>query len=62
MSELTQCNYCNLQAIKREAKKNKQKVEVRPAKKDKYYLGGVDVFVDDKFTAWFMKLGDKCGC
>jgi len=52
MSELTQCNYCSLQAIKAEAKRNKQKVTIM--KGGKFAMGGrlcpdrmrgLDVFV-----------------
>lgn len=45
MSELTQCNHCSLIALKRRAKQDKQRVVLLPAvKKDKYFLGGLDVF------------------
>lgn len=62
MSDLTFCNYCNMEAIKARAKKVDRKVEVRPAKEDVCYLGGTDVFVDGKFVAWFMTLPDYCCC
>jgi hypothetical protein len=45
MSELTQCNHCSLAHIRRRAKQDRQHVVLLPArKKDKYFLGGTDVF------------------
>lgn len=70
MSELTQCNYCSLKNIKRHAKREGKVVTLRPAKREKYYMGGLDVFVHPKgvvptqkhFKAWFMELGNSCCC
>ena len=62
MSELTPCNYCTLEGIKRRNKG--KKVKLRPAKKeDKYFLGGYDVYIDgEKSGAWFMEVSDRCVC
>jgi hypothetical protein len=72
MSELTTCNYCNLQGIRCRAKKEKKKVTLIPA-----MGGGTDVFVHPKnicirelslqkrkdyFTAWLMEISDRCVC
>lgn len=70
MSELTQCNFCSLEDIKRKAKREGKKVTLLPAKRDKYYMGGLDVFVHPKkvkptrrhLVAWFMELGNSCCC
>lgn len=45
MSELTQCNHCSLERIKRRAKQSNRRVVILPArKKDDFFMGGVDVF------------------
>ena len=44
MSELTRCNYCNLQDIKRKARKDGLKVVLAVSK----FMGGTDVFVVPK--------------
>jgi hypothetical protein len=45
MSELTTCNYCSLQGIKRRAREDALRVVLLPARRvDKYFLGGWDVF------------------
>ena len=41
MSELTQCNYCSMKAIKADAKRKKMKVVVIASS----FMGGKDVFV-----------------
>lgn len=75
MSELTPCNYCSLQRIKRGAKEQGAKVYVRPSE----FMGGYDVFVVPKgekldtsigkdgnhgyqWEAWFMEITDRCVC
>lgn len=61
MSEMTQCNYCSMLSLRRRAEKDRQRVVVLPAKRGKYYMGGVDVFRFPKsiYTrAQFRKLTD----
>lgn len=78
MSELTQCNYCNLETIKVGARKNKQHVTLMGSPKHK--LGGVEVYVhpdhidvghlsqiDRKqinkyWVAWMWVIPDHCVC
>lgn len=65
MSELTRCNYCTLKDIKRKAKKEGKKVIVKRGKhnfEDSFMGPGIDVFIDDKKTAWFMELTNHCVC
>lgn len=63
MSELTRCNYCTLEDIKRRAKKDGEVVTTRPAKG-----GGVEVATHKpgeepkEFGVWFMVLPDHCCC
>lgn len=54
MSELTMCNYCSLKSIRRRYKGKKIKLK----KED----GGISVYINDKFVAWFMSLSDSCRC
>ena len=69
MSELTKCNYCSLQAIKRDAKKKDLKVVIVPSK-EMGSLGGVEVYVLKKgekpskknWVSWMMKVTDSCVC
>jgi len=73
MSELTPCNYCNLQAYKRRAKERGQKVTVLNNRQH----GGKDVYMHPDFVkvdqnskelyeeyriAWFMELPNSCFC
>lgn len=58
MSDLTRCNYCDLLVIKSFAKEENKKVKLKANKEH----GGIDVFVDKKFVAWFMELTDHCVC
>jgi hypothetical protein len=45
MSELTRCNFCSLADIKRRAKQDGMRiVSLAAVRKDKYFLGGTDVF------------------
>ena len=64
MSDLTQCNYCSLKQIKRNAKEGGKKVEVAPATIEfEASVGkGVHVKVDGKIVAWFMELTNHCVC
>ena len=76
MSELTQCNYCSLQEVRSQAKRDGLKVSLRPG-----WYGGTDIFVhpkdvkipsgqqdDDsplrmKYCArWMMEIGRSCCC
>jgi hypothetical protein len=74
MSELTPCNYCSLNSIRRRAKESGLKVTLR------HNRGGLDVYthppeieikekVSDRtdepneyWRAWFMVLTDHCVC
>lgn len=78
MSDLTPCNYCSLQSIKKRAKEKRQKVTV--LYNSKWHSGqGCNVYVHpknvklqnikedselhDKYSvSWFMELSDKCCC
>ena len=69
MSELTKCNYCSLQAIKRDAKKKGLKVVIVPSKVMST-LGGVEVHIvklgdklsKENWVSWMMKVTDSCVC
>jgi hypothetical protein len=78
MSELTQCNYCSLEAIKARAKRDKQAVTLMTGRP--VFAGvpaGIDVFVHPRginiravpnvprqkyWVSWFMELSDHCVC
>lgn len=78
MSELTRCNYCSLEAIKRKAKHDKQRVTI--LNDARWGMGGVNVYVHPKdvsvrtieggeegprkkyFVCWFMELSGHCVC
>ncbi len=76
MSELTQCNYCLLKEIERDAKSTNKKVVKRRSTGSK--LGGWDIFavpeyakkvlinrlIKDRkyFKAWMWEIGTKCEC
>lgn len=78
MSELTQCNYCNLEAIKANARKKKQWVTLLGLPHSK--LGGIEVYVHPKdvtitalekqdkkeikkyWVAWMWVITDHCVC
>lgn len=67
MSELTTCNYCKLESIRRDAKKKNMKVVCMPSR---YELGGEEVYVVKKgdkpnkknWIAWIMGITDHCVC
>jgi len=70
MSELTQCNYCTLQRMRAETKKNNERVVLIKAKEIQG-LGGMDIYVLPKgekqlkkkyFRGWFMAIGNSCEC
>jgi len=49
MSELTPCNWCSMQRYYSDARRERQRIVVMPAtKKDKYFLGGFNVYVFPK--------------
>jgi hypothetical protein len=77
MSELTTCNYCNLEAIKADARKKKYCVTLMGLPKSK--LGGIEVYVHPKdmpitqlnqkeegtkkyWVAWMWVITDHCVC
>jgi hypothetical protein len=63
MSELTECNYCTLKRIKRDAKEKGKKVQVKRGVETDDSLGrGKDVYVDGEKTVWFWELTDHCVC
>jgi hypothetical protein len=77
MSELTQCNYCSLQAYRREAKHNNMKLTLMQGSKYKSLPHGIDVYVHPRsvnvrelsrtmrqryWRSWFMELSDHCVC
>lgn len=78
MSELTPCNFCSLQSIRRQAKKDGKRVMLLPG-----WCGGTDVLVYPKdvnirkvegiqtvdhpnrekyLVAWMQKIGNSCLC
>lgn len=76
MSELTRCNYCNLQIIKRKAKNQGARVYKRPST---FMGGGYDIFVVSKgnkldtsvdkdgnngeqWVSWMMEIPNHCVC
>lgn len=66
MSELTRCNYCDYEALKREAKKRGERVRTVPDK-DSHWPNAVrvEVFRDGKWhdrQVWFAALTDHCVC
>jgi hypothetical protein len=78
MSELTQCNYCSLQAIKARAKHEKKQVTLMAGHPWKGGMpNGIDVYVHPRgiqvrqmthhdrrkyWSSWFMELSDHCVC
>jgi hypothetical protein len=78
MSELTRCNYCSLEQIKRDAKAEGKSVTV--LSDAKWGMGGLNVYVHPKtvdvralkggedgerkkyHVSWFMKLSSSCAC
>lgn len=59
MSERTQCNYCILEAIKKEMKHEKRKITVERNEINNW----VSVFIDDKPSGVsFRELTDHCVC
>jgi hypothetical protein len=61
MSELTPCNYCTLQRMKRDAKKTGDIITVRAGKGT--WSGWIEVLRNGKpADCWFQKLGDHCEC
>ncbi len=69
MSELTPCNFCDLQRIERDAKRRGWTVS-RSADPLGSWTGGIAVYVHPVGTeytqehriAWFAELPDRCCC
>ena len=74
MSDLTICNYCRLQAMRRRAKEDGKKITIRGGNPEQGLPAGIDIFVhpktfknEDRFqiqykVAWFMELTEGCVC
>lgn len=66
MSELTRCNYCTLQALKRDGCRLASRQEIAKLNEDQAaderLSGTVVIDRDGKFVAWFMALSDHCAC
>jgi len=62
MSELTECNYCILRKIKRDAKEKGKKVKIRKGTYTDSLGPGKDVYVEGEKVAWFWELTDHCVC
>lgn len=63
MSDMTPCNYCEFQRMKREAKTKKQKISTVPEPHPPHFPNGVRVLRDGKPAGvWFGALGDHCEC
>lgn len=78
MSELTSCNYCSLQRIRADAKRERKRVTVLADAR--WGMGGVNVYVHPRdvnvrlldggeegprrkfHVAWFMQLTAHCAC
>lgn len=71
MSDLTPCNFCTLQALRKRARAKGKRLTLFPGTT----AGGVDVLIhpgvtraelkrnrDLYFAAWFMELTDHCVC
>lgn len=74
MSELTSCNYCNHRRLLADAKRCGMRVTVLP---ENWGMGGVGAYMHPRgvkieklkpedrkkyHRAWYMHLGDQCGC
>ena len=67
MSELTRCNYCTLQSIRRRAERENQQVTILA---QNCYVHSKDVNISELneesreqyFVAWFMELTEGCAC
>jgi hypothetical protein len=71
MGELTQCNYCSFQNIKRTAARNGERITTKPGKRYKTLPKGVNVFsiprgekLDEEkhLVSWFWALPHSCSC
>jgi hypothetical protein len=54
------CNFCKLQALKQEAKRQKKEFVMKPAI-DVIYKG-VEVFIGGQLQCWFPKEPTVCEC
>ena len=69
MSDLTSCNFCKMQGIERDAKRNGKKVVKIPSAKMQH-LGGWEIHVIKKgevlsgknWICWMMEITDHCMC
>uniref|UniRef100_A0A6M3JPA6 Uncharacterized protein n=1 Tax=viral metagenome TaxID=1070528 RepID=A0A6M3JPA6_9ZZZZ len=61
MSELTLCNYCSLQSMKKRAKKEGKKIKLSTTRAGDM-AGWIKVEEDGKAIAYFMKLSSRCVC
>ena len=72
MSDLTSCNFCKLQGMKRDAAKKGKRVMVVPVNplKDQFRMGGVNVYVvgrrekpnEKNWVSWMMQITAMCVC
>lgn len=61
MSELTSCNYCDLQAIKRRARAEGKTVTIK-SEPFHTWSSGKRILVDGKEVAWMAKIPEHCCC
>jgi tRNA A37 methylthiotransferase MiaB len=69
MSENTTCNFCRLESIRRDAKKQNKKVVIVPSDK-MGDMGGSEVYLmsngakskTKKWVCWFMAIPERCEC
>ena len=67
---MSACNYCKLENIKRDAKRNGKRVIVKKGGHDDSLGYGIDVHIlkkggkptEKNKVCWFMTLTDKCAC
>lgn len=74
MSELTTCNYCNLERLRREAIQTKKRITMVPAT---WGMGGFEIYMHPRsveikkctkeekkrfWVSWMMEIGKTCGC
>ncbi len=62
MSELTSCNYCKFEGIKRRAKESGMKVTYKNSNVYVHPPGVKNPTNDKYFKVWFMELPKSCCC
>lgn len=65
MSEMTRCNYCDWQSMKRRGHRiatPEERVKLDKGVHKMFRSGVVVVDQKGKFVAWFMELPDHCCC